>query len=104
MAYRVLKNIDYMILVLLIYKYSNYDVNNAILLYTYIAIELSNNRFNEIYMDKLKKDLNIIDKVKDAIPFRSSKIFKEINKTYPHHAVVEIKSTVFDIMHKGYYE
>jgi len=104
MANRVLKNIDYMALLTLIYKHSNYDKNNAILLYTYIAIKLQNNRFNDIYIDKLKHDLNIIDDVENTIPFKDTSVVKKLNKIYPYHAVAEIKSTVFDIMHKGYYE
>lgn len=103
MANRILKRIDYLELLTLIFKFSKYDKNRATILVKYISFQLLKQGFNQIYIDKLQLDT---DMTLEPLPYNNrciEAIQNEIDLEFEHIEIVEIKSFVFDTLQKGYY-
>lgn len=103
MASRVMKKVDYLELVLLVWKHAGYNPAKADVLYEYVSGELLKSGYNTIYIEKMRLDLLLVtDNTGSAgrvIPQQA-----KLSKYFNFYEEVEIKSLVFDILHKGYYE
>ena len=106
---KILKKIDYDSLVILIYLMANYNKKKAILLYRYTAHYIIESQFNVMYIEKLAYDLNLIDiDNKDIIRFDDIKDnfitnITNMDKEFTHLEIINFKSILWDILHKGYY-
>ena len=110
---RVFKQIDYWNLVSFLYKTACYNQQKAITLYKYTAYQLLKEGFNEIYLDKLAYDLNLIsdneteneEEISIFISEREYKnTMKNLNNQLSYYELVNFKSSLWDIIHKGYYD
>lgn len=99
---RVLKKTDYLQLLILIFKYSDYNKEKAGHLCNYVIKQLSVNGFNEIYKDKLLLDLNLMQDNKTSCINNLDKNI--LTDNFDWFEIVAIKSLVWDILHTGYYE
>lgn len=105
---KILKITDYYALLTVIYKYADYDKNNATLILKYVSYQLLKHTYKSIYIDKLILDLNLVDN--DALmqinltEKEYKKTIKDMENTFNILQIMTIKSLLFDIIHKGYYE
>ena len=97
---RVLKRADYQELLIIIYRYSNYEKEKAIILYHYVIHKLSKNRFDDIYVEKLTIDTNLTDHSIKNFIIKDKDIERKLREYFSYYDVINIKSLVFDIMHK----
>ena len=74
-------------------------------LYTYIIMHVLEAKiFDDIYVEKLTIDTNLTDHAIKNIIIKDKDIERKLSKYFSYYDVINIKSLVFDIMHKGYYE
>lgn len=107
---KILKGIDYCKLIILIYSMSDYQKEKAVLLFKYVSHHLLHNKYNELYIDKLALDLKLLnDDGTDLLKFDKSQSNYQNNliamdQAFNNFELIKIKATVWDILHKGYYE
>ena len=106
---KLLNNLEYAKLLILIYSKSNYQKEKALLLYRYVSHHLIHGNFNDGYIEKLAMDLKLINPEKsDIIPDTSGVRFqenlKEMDKVFTQFELIEIKTTVFEILTHGFYK
>lgn len=96
---RLLKEVDYLKMVIIIYKTAGLDYDLLQVLFNYVVRLLKDNNFNAGYIDKLCVDVNIFDikevdksileqKLKDSLGVRGFMVFH---------------GSVFDIVTKSYF-
>lgn len=96
---RLLKEVDYLKMVIIIYKTAGLDSDLLQVLFNYVVRLLKDNNFNNGYIDKLCIDTNIFDikevdksileqKLKDSLGMRGFMVFH---------------GSVFDIVTKSYF-
>ena len=101
---RVLKKIEYLELVALIYKTAAYNKDKAIILTKYAIYQLEENHFNRIYIDKLIVDLKIHDEQIEIRNYAHNQTLTELDNNFNQIEIINFKSLVWDILHNGYYE
>ena len=109
---RVFKQVDYYTLLCFLYKTADYNQQKAITVYKYTSYQLLENGFNKIYLDKLAYDLNLInnteEKEEEISVFISEREYKNtiknLNNQLSYYELVNFKSSLWDIIHKGYYD
>lgn len=102
---KALKKSDYSDLLILIFKYSKYNKAKSELLFSYVAKQLFKLGYNNMYLNKLAIDLDLVDCNKDFEIIQDN-INKNVilDESFNMYDVINIKSLVWDILHKGYYE
>ena len=106
---KVMKKIDYNKLVLLIYKLSSYQRDKAILLFNYAAYSLIHSGYDTLYIDRLAFDLRLFNENEtDLLAFNKSQLeyqnnLQMMNRTFNHIELVKFKTSVWDVIQKGYY-
>ena len=106
---RVFKQLDYYMLVCYLYKITNYDRKKAKILYKYTMFQLFKNGFNEIYRDKLAYDLNLVHDNETEVTLNFTeqeykRTLNELNELLNHYELINLKSKIWDIIHKGYHD
>lgn len=106
---RIFKQIDYYNLLCVIYKSANYNKEKSVTLYTYVCFQLLQEGFNKMYVEKLASDLNLISTNETENTFKiSEKQYKttteQLNKLFNYHDLINFKSVIWDMVHRGYYE
>lgn len=96
---RAIKKVKYIELLKVIYKHSNFDINKAELLVKYTCHQMMMHKIDPIYIDKLQYDTKIA--LKDEYNYEI--VLRQLHKIYTHFEVIEIKTTVFDVLSSGYY-
>lgn len=107
---RILKKVDYLELVLLIYKTSQLNKKKLLTLFKYTGLKIINLGFNVIYLDKLVLDLNLLEETKEIgnaylmCMSTEKDIDKELETSFSYYELINFKSIVHDILRSGYYE
>ena len=105
---RILKKIDYLELVLLIYKTSDLDKYKLLILFKYTGLKLIETGFNPLYIDKLVLDLNLLEETKEEgksyVMVNENKLIKELETNFSYYELINFKSIIHDILRSGYYE
>lgn len=94
------KKANYEQLLMLIFKFSNFDKTRAKILLEYVSYKIIENKFDVGYIDKLQYDLGI---VLEDTPLKRNTCNTQMNKTFTHIELIEIKALLLDIVKEGYY-
>ena len=96
---KAINKAKYIDILRIIYKYSNFDINKAEILVKYTSHQMMMHKIDPIYIDKLQYDTRIA--LKDEYNYEI--VLRQLHKIYTHFEVIEIKTTVFDVLSSGYY-
>lgn len=96
---RVFKEVDYLNLVVMIYKLSKLNEKNIILLYNYTCNYLNDNHITKEYLIKLQCDLNM--NKPPTIQYRS--LERKLDSILTAEEKTRFKVELFNTLQKSYY-
>lgn len=99
MANKILKEADYLRLVVNIFHISNLEFEKIQALYDYTVHYFRDNRIDATYIYKLSTDLLIVDEPEPNSKYASN----EVNKLFTPIEIKLFKVLLFDTVQRGYY-
>lgn len=94
---------DYLQLLRVIYKFSSFNPKKAKILVYYVMCQILYNKFDSIYLSKLEYDTGIgFTDESLANPNKYREYLMQMEKSFKHLEIIEIKSLIFDVMTKAY--